>query len=383
MNKPELILSPTDFVAIANQALEHVFGAVRIEGELANFRISKNKWVYFDIKDEASKVACFASIYALPGPLEEGLLVRIVGQPKLHPQFGFSITVQSIQPSGEGAIKKAYELLKVKLTLEGLFEPSRKRLLPYPPQLVALVTSLESAAYADFIKILNVRWPFVELQVYDVQVQGEPAPQQLTSAIARANSESKLADVLVIIRGGGGADDLAAFNDERVVRAVASSRIPTLVAIGHEIDESLCELAADKRASTPSNAAELIAPDRSAELRQLAHQKVGLLQQIKTVFSLEQARLKDMRKQLTARLNIIQEYAEQSLDAAKQIFKAYNPQNILKRGYALVKSGGSFVKSIDDIKAGNNIDVNLYDGQLNAVIKMVKSNNREEKSERL
>ncbi|MEI6237750.1 MAG: exodeoxyribonuclease VII large subunit, partial [Candidatus Saccharibacteria bacterium] len=273
MNKPELILSPTDFVAIANQALEHVFGNVFIEGELSNFRISKNRWVYFDIKDDISKVACFGSVYQLPGPLKDGMLVKIGGQPRLHPQFGFKINFVSITPSGEGSINKAYELLRAKLNAEGLFLESRKRSIQYPPIKIGLITSNESAAYADFIKIINNRWPLLEIELYDVQVQGEAAINQIIDALTRANKMSDLAEVLVIIRGGGSSDDLAVFNDERVVRAIAASRIPTFVAIGHEINESLAEMVADKRASTPSNAAELLVPDKNSELKHLIQQK--------------------------------------------------------------------------------------------------------------
>ncbi len=127
MNPAELVFTPSDFVAVTNQALEYAFGLTHIEGELSNFRISKNRWVYFDIKDDTAKVSCFATVYALPGPLEDGMMIKISGQPRLHPQFGFSITVQTIQPSGEGALKKAFDLLKASLAAEGLFDESRKR----------------------------------------------------------------------------------------------------------------------------------------------------------------------------------------------------------------------------------------------------------------
>ena len=172
-----------------------------IEGELANLKISKNRWLYFDIKDEFSKVSCFGSVSAMPGPLKDGMMIKITGQPRLHPQFGFKVNIQSIQPSGEGSIKKAYDLLKAKLTKEGLFDEERKRLLPYPPNHIALITSVESAAYADFIKIINVRWPFLTISVFDTQVQGESAPLQLISAIENANKSSDLAEVAISNKG--------------------------------------------------------------------------------------------------------------------------------------------------------------------------------------
>ncbi len=375
---PELVLSPSDFVAIANQTLEYAFGLASIEGELSNFRISKNKWVYFDLKDELAKVSCFASVYALPGPLEDGMMVKITGQPRLHPQFGFSVTVQTIQPSGEGSIKKAFELLKAKLTAEGLFDESRKRYLPHPPARIALVTSIESAAYADFIKIISARWPFVTIDTYDVQVQGEPAPAQLAAALAAANTEANLADVVVVTRGGGSADDLSAFNDERVVRAVAASRIPTLVAIGHEIDESLAELAADKRASTPSNAAELLVPDRKTELAAVGQLKVQLMTVLKQAVSTERQNMGYLKTALARQVQSVLEDARHDIATTRSLLQAYNPQHVLQRGYALVRRNELVVRSVGQLTVGDAVTVRLSDGVIEANITGVKTTNKEQ-----
>ena len=372
MNNPQLILTPTDFVAITNQILEQALGFVYIQGELANFRIAKNRWVYFDIKDELSKVSCFATVYALPGPLEEGMLIKVAGQPRLHPLFGFSLNVQSIQPTGEGAIKKAFELLKAALNTEGLFDENRKRALPYPPQKVALITSTESAAYADFVKILTYRWPFVRLEVYDSQVQGEVAPAQIIAALSLANSGADLADVLVITRGGGNADDLSAFDDERVVRAIASSRIPTLVAIGHEIDESLSELVADKRASTPSNAAELLVPDKINEIANLNQLKKRLYQNLQATLSLEKNRIANLRQIFISRLDALYNLSKSEICNIRQLITAYNPESVLKRGYALVKTPEGILQSAKDLKVKDRVLVELCDGEFDASVKAVR-----------
>lgn len=368
----ELLLSPSDFVAIVNQTLEYTFGLAQIEGELANFRISKNKWVYFDLKDEYAKVSCFASVYALPGPLEDGMLVRIAGQPRLHPQFGFSVTVQSIQPSGEGALKRAFDLLKAKLEAEGLFDESRKRLLPYPPQRIALVTSIESAAYADFIKIVSARWPYLHIDVYDVQVQGEPAPAQLSAAIALVNTDGAPADVLVVTRGGGSADDLAAFNDERVVRAIAASRIPTLVAIGHESDFSLAEMAADQRASTPSNAAELLVPDRKAEAVGIVQARAQLKTSLMSVVASERQTVRSVMTAIARQLNVLVTSARRDIESSRVLLQAYNPNNVLARGYALVRKDATLVRSVRDISVGDKLTVDFHDGSISAKVEAVK-----------
>lgn len=367
-----LIMSPTDFIALANQTLEHVFGRANVEGELSNFRISKNKWIYFDLKDEFSKVACFASIYALPGPLEDGMLVRVTGTPRLHPQFGFSITAQSIAPAGEGSIKKAFLLLKKKLTDEGLFDDARKRRLPDLPQTIALVASVESAAYADFIKILSVRWPFVSVQVFDTQVQGDAAPEQLVRAITNANEQADLADVLVITRGGGSSDDLNAFNDERVVRAVAASRMPALVAIGHEIDESLAEIAADLRASTPSNAAELLVPDLGAEKAQVLGLRDTLNSGARSFVDVAIADIKFVRQQVqSAPLRMLDSISKET-DQLKQLLAAYNPRSILERGYVLARTNNQLIISVGQVSVNDALDIEMNDGLLNVTVNYVR-----------
>lgn len=373
----ELIFTPSDFIAIANQTLEVAFGRAYIEGELSNFRISKNKWVYFDIKDDNAKVSCFATIYALPGPLQDGMMIKIAGQPRLHPQFGFSVTVQTIQPSGEGTIKKAFDLLKASLTAEGLFDESRKRYLPYPPKKIALISSLESAAYADFIKIVSARWPFISIDLYDVQVQGESAPMQLVSAITAANSDGSAADILVMTRGGGSADDLIAFNDERVVRAIAASRIPTLVAIGHEIDESLCELAADVRASTPSNAAELMVPDKLAEYEQLRQLEGRLQNNVRGLVAIERNQIKLKHQIFAGQLQQVMDNANYYLESKKRILAAYNPSQVLQRGYAIVRASNNVVSRAAKLHMAEAIMIQMQDGTVNATVKDVILNSKE------
>ena len=371
-NQP-LLFSPTDFVALTNQVLETAFGFIHINGEVSNFRISKNKWVYFDLKDDYSKVACFASIYAMPGPIENGMVVVASGRPTLHQQFGFNFTVQSVRPSGEGSIKKAFDLLKAKLDKEGLFDEERKRTLPYPPNKIALVASIESAAYADFVKVMSARWPFVQINIYESLVQGENAPAQLENAVKRANNESELADVVVVIRGGGSADDLSAFNDERVVRAIASSRIPSMVAIGHEIDESLSELVSDSRASTPSNAAELLVPDRTSELDSIKQVtkliRNSFYQNIENIKTANSQLLSYFAQSINEKLITEQN----NLRMLRQQVQNLNPQSVLNRGYAVVRIIGKHhtIKTASQIKVGDTLNIGLSKGSLGAKVTKV------------
>ncbi|HEX3568108.1 MAG TPA: exodeoxyribonuclease VII large subunit [Candidatus Saccharimonadales bacterium] len=361
----------SEFVGLVNQTLEYAYMNVVIIGELANFRISKNRWVYFDLKDELAQVRFFGTIYNLPGPLEDGMMLKVRGMPRLHPQYGFSVTVQQIQPQGEGAIKKASELLKAKLQAEGLFDDERKRPLPYPPKRIGLITSAESAAYRDFMKILHARWGGVQIELMDVQVQGEAAVEQIVQAVERFNHMADQPDVLVITRGGGSTEDLAAFSTEQVTRAVASSRIPTVVAIGHEVDISLAELAADQRASTPSNAAELLVPDRAAAAQRLRAQ----LEQLKTTARHKtETALVSVRQQRREMQGLAQraiERTKQRFLAQQQLLAALNPQTALTRGYAIIRREQQFVRSGRMVQTGDMLDIHFTDAVVTAEAKEI------------
>lgn len=370
INEP-LTCTVSEFVSLVNQTLEYAYPGMVITGEIANFRVSKGRWVYFDLKDEGAMVRFFGTVYQMPGPLEDGMTVAVRGVPKLHPQYGFSVTIQSVKPMGEGSIKKAAALLEAKLKAEGLFDESRKRLLPHPPKKIGLITSGESAAYRDFMKIINARWGGIEITLIDVQVQGEPAPSQIVSAIQQFNALAEAPDVLVVTRGGGSAEDLQAFSTERVTRAVAASRIPTLVAIGHEVDISLAELAADKRASTPSNAAELLVPDRRAVLEQLTMRRERLS------YIVEQT-LASVRQELEAHANLLYRASEQviaqakrQLELRKQVLTAYDPQTALNRGYAIVRLQDKVVRQGADISVGDELTLQMQDAMLATEVKQV------------
>lgn len=262
------VFTVSQFLDTLNQDLAYAFSGIVIEGEVASYKVSQGKWVFFDLKDDESSVNCFIPIWQLSLPLEDGMKVRLKALPKVTKWGKFSLTVQKIAPLGEGSIKKAYELLKQKLTKEGLFDPARKRPLPDRLEKIGVISSTGAAGFADFCKILNARWGGLEIQVCHTQVQGLVAPDQIIRALKYLNEKSEV-DVIAIIRGGGSADDLSCFNDEALVRAIAASKIPVATGIGHEVDESLADLAADLRASTPSNCAELLTLDRFAELRRI------------------------------------------------------------------------------------------------------------------
>jgi len=363
--------SASEFVAVFNQSVEMIYPSVRVVGELANFRVSRGRWVYFDLKDDFASVKFFGSVQQLPGPLEEGLILEVDGRPRLHPNFGFSVNIDVVKVSGEGSIRKAQDLLARKLTSEGLFDEARKRSLPFAPERIGVISSKESAALADFRKIIDARWGNIEVQLVDVQVQGVDSPKQIVEAAQFFNELAEPPEVLILIRGGGSADDLAAYSTEPVVRAVAASRIPTLVAIGHETDVSLAELAADRRASTPSNAAELLVPDRAHEKAVLDNQAKGMRLAVHQIFKSEEANLVVTKERLTELLQNSFASSERYLSRQIDLLRLLDPKAPLKRGYALVYKDGKLVRSTKSVRKGDELQLALQDGMIETEVKKI------------
>ncbi len=367
----EMVFSPSEFVGVLNQTLDYAYPVVSLEGELANVRVSRGKWVYFDIKDDNASVKCFGTVFVLPGPIEEGMMVCVSASPRLHPLYNFSLNLQSVRAVGEGSLKRAADLLTQKLTKEGLFDDSRKRPMPYAPQAIGLITSRESAAYHDFIKILNERWGGMRVIHHDVQVQGEQAVTDIVQAIEHLNQLPEL-EAVVITRGGGSADDLSVFNTEQIVRAVAASRMPTLVAIGHEVDMSLAEMAADMRASTPSNAAQLLTPDKRQTVAQLRAQKSAMTELILSRVQADRASLSEASNTMRHMLERAYTIAEQTMMRQRSLLEALNPQAALRRGYSVIRSEGAVVRSAKQVKVGDHISITFHDGSAQATINEVQ-----------
>lgn len=366
----EMVFQVSDFVDYFNQTINYAYPQVVIEGEIANLKISKNRWVYFDLKDEFSSVKFFGSIYSLPGPMDNGMMVQAIGAPNLHNLYGFSINFKSVRPVGEGSIKKASDLLREKLKKEGLFEESRKKYVTSTPQSIGLITSLESAAYQDFIKIINNRWTGLDIHIFNVGVQGVNAVDQNIKAVEYFNAlnNENTPDLLVITRGGGSKDDLSVYDDERLVRAIAISNIPTVVAVGHEVDVCLAELVADKRASTPSNAAELLTPDKQAVLSEFKSQRLQLDSMLRSTLGGKIDLVKQIKERINNAISRVISNAETELHASRQLLSALNPEQVLKRGYSVVRYNGKAVGSVKDLAISNQLAIDMADGQLQVTI---------------
>lgn len=380
--------TPTEFIGVVNQTLDYAYSSVVIVGEVASFKVNQGKWVFFDIKDNESSVGCFMTLWSLRQPIEDGMKVMVRGVPKVTKWGKFSFTVTQVAPVGEGSLKKAYEILKKKLTAEGLFDAAKKRPLPTDLTRLGVISSTQAAGYADFIKIINTRWGGMKVTVAHTQVQGLDAPDQIIRALRYFNERAEV-EAIAILRGGGSADDLSCFNDEALVREIAASRIPVITGIGHEVDESLADLAADVRASTPSNAAEMLTHDRTEELvklsRAMNRTTQTLLQQV------EKARVENRGKMENISHGLLSKYVEPQRERnntkimqlmqylndritetlkdvrhKEALLEALNPEKVLERGYAIIAG---------EVTVGSVVKITTLEHEMEAEIKKVKERN--------
>ncbi len=386
------VFSVSEFIQYLNDILFELapYNNLGVEGEVANYKVSQNKWVWFDLKDKDGLINCFAVVWELKEPLEEGMKIRAFGFPKVHQKSGrFSLNVKRVELAGEGGLKRAFEILKKKLADEGLFAPERKRPLPRFPAKIGLITSPEAAAYTDFLRILDNRWAGIEVDCWPTAVQGAAAEEEIVAAFRWFNGRASDYDVLVLTRGGGSLEDLQAFNSEAVARAVYASKIPVVCGVGHERDETLCDYVADVRAATPSNAAELVAPERREVLSELSFASERLTDdldfalkdrahRLDQLFHLLESRARQPLEQ-TRRLMAglashfdgfifkLDKY-QQTIAGAERLFANLNPRRLLERGFSIVRSKKGLVRRASEVDIGEEIMVELSQGQLGAEV---------------
>lgn len=366
---------------------------ILIAGEISNFSDHyKSGHLYFSLKDERSliKAVMFASsarrLRFRPG---DGMRVVIRGRVSLYEATGqYQLYAEDMQPDGLGALALAYEQLKTRLAEEGLFDPDRKRPLPPYPQRIGVVTSPTGAAVRDILQITARRWPVAEIILCPVLVQGESAPAQLTAAVNALNADGSC-DVIIIGRGGGSMEDLWAFNDETLARAVAASRIPVVSAVGHETDFTICDFAADLRAPTPSAAAELCTPELSVQLERVLacnryfHEKaretiealrqtVDILVQDSLVGGPEQyvarrrEKLDHLNETLVRSIREKLEERREALTLAAGKLDALSPLKVLARGYSVIYHDGKAVRNLDALSVGDEVNLRAEKGQRKA-----------------
>lgn len=368
---PQPVFSVSDALSILNQVFETATPQIIIIGEVANFKVNQGKWVFFDIKDEDGSLSCFMSFYSLHTAVEDGMKVQITARPGLTKWGKFSLTILQIKPVGEGSIRRAFELLRAKLDKEGLFSPDRKRYLPDLPQRIAVISSVQAAGYLDFIKILGQRLGGIEIEVANVQVQGQAAAGQILSALRYFNQQPNPPEVIVLLRGGGSRDDLIAFDDERLVREIAASRVPVLTGIGHEIDVTLADLAADVRASTPSNAAEILVPDKREIVSDLRSKLGQILDDYESNIESQEDMIYGRTRAMADKLFQMENSLQNRLDGLNQVLKQLDPRLALRRGYSIVRSESGFIIR-DDVGVGEKLMIESAKLLIETEVKSVK-----------
>jgi exodeoxyribonuclease VII large subunit len=381
-------LSVSEFISQVNDV---IVGEYLVEGEVSQYKISQGKWVFFDLKDSGGVLGCFSTVFMMSQPLTDGMKVRVLGYPKIYEKTGkFSFTVQKIELVGEGSLKKAFLLLKEKLEKEGLFALERKRPLPEISERLGIIASRDSAAWGDFKRILSNRWGGIELVLRHVNVQGVEAVADVVKAFEDFKDYPNHLDAIVVIRGGGSLEDLAAFNDETVVRAIYGSRVPVVTGIGHERDDTLSDYAADVRASTPSNAAEILVPDRSEIITKLDQEDEFMVSTIEHQLALFQQTIEQDALRLSAAYRSALAPFESTIEAFERIPLVLNrqldrsktfirqteillsnvdPSRLLKRGYSIVRNKkGKIVCKTLEVVGGDQITIQVSDGTISGTV---------------
>lgn len=365
----------TDVVASIKRRLADDPGLanVWVRGEVSGFTAHASGHWYFTLKDEGavlSSVMWRGANGRVKFRPEEGMEVLARGRVDVYAQrSNVQLVVDELRPVGAGELAVRFEQLRRKLEAEGLFASARKRALPRFPRVVGIVTSLNAAALRDMVHVATSRYPGVRLVVANARVQGDGAAEEIAAAIARMNARSDV-EVLIVGRGGGSIEDLWAFNEEVVVRAVASSRIPVVSAVGHETDYTLCDLAADLRAATPSNACELVVPDARAIQQQLDEVQTRMAAALERLVPDTQQRLDELERRAIEGVRRTLASEGERLGAHAARLDALSPLGVLARGYAVARTGdGKTVRSVADVREGDDVRITLRDGDVETTVK--------------
>ena len=372
-----------------------LLAGIAVSGEISNYKMYPSGHHYFTLKDENASLKCVifrSSAMRLRFRPENGMKVIAMGKISVYPRDGaYQLYCSAMMIDGVGDLHAAFEQLKSKLSKEGLFDQSHKKPIPAIPQRIGVVTSSAGAALHDMLRIINARFPLANVLLFPVRVQGAEAPQEIADAIALANV-LRNTDVLIVGRGGGSIEDLWAFNEEVVARAIYASEIPVISAVGHEPDVTISDYVADLRAATPSNAAELVVPDRKAFLVTMDKQQQILMNAVSqrinaakrhlqvlsdsAVLRTPDAQIQRKRESLTSLLSGLINAQERIINECKESFvqstaklEAMSPLKVLQRGYSVAMNDQKqIIRSVMDVIINEPIQIAVTDGTVHAVV---------------
>ena len=344
-----------------------LLGNLTVTGEISNLKYHSSGHLYFSISDENSKINCFFPAQYARGlhyELGDGLAVIIHGYLNVYKKGGtYTLFVRSIEIAGEGNLAMAFQMLKEKLDAEGLFDPAHKKTIPRFPRRIGIVTSNTGAAVRDIIKIIESRTSLTDMIVFPVLVQGSEAAADIAATIDMINRNFDNIDTLIVGRGGGSMEDLWAFNEEIVARAIYRSRIPVISAVGHEIDFTIADFVADRRAETPTAAAEMAVPDIRELMQRAESWQNSLMEDLKKKVSYADLRAEklfaEMRHVLQGRVNAYRH----ELESCRLLLDENHPYRVLRKGYAVLEdAAGRNLASIGDLRDGQSYRLKLKDG---------------------
>ena len=395
------VLSITQINEYIRSVIDHdgLLAGVAVRGEISNYKVYPSGHHYFTLKDENSALKCVmfkGNAVRLRFRPENGMKVIAMGRISVYPRDGaYQLYCTAMAMDGIGDLHAAFEQLKAKLGAQGLFDPAHKKPLPQYPSVIGIITSSAGAAVHDMLRILSKRYPLTQVRLLPVRVQGVEAPAEIAAAIRYANYH-KLADVLIVGRGGGSIEDLWAFNDEGVAHAIYESQIPVISAVGHEPDVTISDYVADLRAATPSNAAELVVPDCDALLQAVDSMSAAMATALKRQIQTSRRHL-DMLAQsnclqspeayLRQRFDALQSMGNRLVAAQEKIvhfhrqrfishaakLDAMSPLKVISRGYSLAQTdNGALLRSVRQVQPGDCITISLSDGKIDAAVSQVK-----------
>jgi exodeoxyribonuclease VII large subunit len=370
----------SDRVARLLQA-DAVLADVWVSGEISNFTHHSSGHMYMTLKDDASRLRAVMFQGANRGLRfrpESGMRVFAHGYVGVYRSGGeYQLYIDFMEPAGLGGLFLAFQQLKARLEAEGLFDPALKRSLPRFPKRIAVATSPTGAAIRDIITVARRRWPAVNIVIIPTLVQGDGAPASIASSIEQANALAEAGgddgvDVLIVGRGGGSAEELWAFNDETVARAIRSSRIPVVSAVGHETDFTIADFAADVRAATPSAAAELVVPDIVVYLRQVEVARARLARSVRRLIDQRRQRVDELRRWLVQKTQMKLRASRERVQRVVGVLSALDPQAVLGRGYAICRGpDGAILKDSQSVRTGDAVSVRLGRGAIGCEVREV------------
>ncbi len=394
------IYSVSQLTREVKNLLETSFPRLWVEGEISNVKRHTSGHLYFTLKDEDSQIRCamwrFRASSLLFEP-QDGMQVIVEADLQVYERGGnYQLIIQQMQPAGIGSLQMAFEQLKRKLHGEGLFEQSHKKPIPRYPDKIGVITSPTGAAIRDIVSVINRRFPGVELRLYPVRVQGDGAAEEIARAIKDFNQLGEV-DVLIVGRGGGSLEDLWAFNEELVARAIFDSKIPIISAVGHEVDFSIADFVADSRAPTPSAAGEMVVRNRAEVKGELSYYMDRFQRTLLNRLNSERTRLENLRKSYAFRkpLDIVYQKIQRLDELQRNISVAIkhqlqinqnkvenlrkhllstSPQAIMKRGYSICFKGDEIVKDAAQLKIEDDVRIKLWKGQVFAEVKQTGEN---------